>query len=122
MPPPALRVRLDGVVTVVDAKHVSRHLDTRKEGTVSEAVEQIAYADRILLNKTDLVCASGLLLMQTRIHVGQVGPDACCEGCLQALTPSHNETGFWCVQPPLSSAAHIRAPCRGACTPIALNC
>jgi G3E family GTPase len=56
-------VRLDGVVTVVDAKHVMRHLDTRKEGFVSEAVEQIAYADRILLNKTDLVGTSALLTL-----------------------------------------------------------
>ena len=50
------RVRLDGVVTVVDAKHVVRHLDEVKEpDVVNEAVEQIAYADRIVLNKSDLV-------------------------------------------------------------------
>ncbi|KAJ9533645.1 hypothetical protein QJQ45_026721 [Haematococcus lacustris] len=55
------KVKLDGVVTVVDAKHVSRHLDTRKEaGVVNEVVEQIAFADRILLNKTDLVDAASL--------------------------------------------------------------
>ncbi len=41
----------------VDAKHVVHHLDEEKpEGVVNEAVEQIAYADRIVLNKTDLVC------------------------------------------------------------------
>ncbi|KAJ9505850.1 hypothetical protein QJQ45_010648 [Haematococcus lacustris] len=41
-------------------QHVSRHLDTPKEaGVVNEAVEQIAFADRVLLNKTDLVrCSS----------------------------------------------------------------
>ena len=51
-PSPPFRVRLDGVVTVVDAKFVTRHLDEEKgEGIVNEAVEQIAYADRILLNK-----------------------------------------------------------------------
>lgn len=50
------RVRLDGVVTVVDAKNVSRHLDEEKgEGVVNEAMEQVAYADRILLNKVDLI-------------------------------------------------------------------
>ena len=49
-------MRLDGVVTVVDAYHVTQHLDEDKgEGIVNEAVEQIAYADRILLNKVDLV-------------------------------------------------------------------
>lgn len=51
------RVRLDGIVTVVDAKHVSRHLDEVESDPerVSEAVEQVALADIILLNKTDLV-------------------------------------------------------------------
>jgi hypothetical protein len=40
----------------VDAKHVELHLDEEKpEGVVNEAAEQIAYADRIILNKTDLV-------------------------------------------------------------------
>jgi G3E family GTPase len=49
-------VRLDGVVTLVDAKHISRHLDEKKpDGVVNEAMEQIAYADRIVLNKIDLV-------------------------------------------------------------------
>lgn len=41
----------------VDAKHVSRHLDEAESDPerVSEAVEQVALADTILLNKTDLV-------------------------------------------------------------------
>ena len=50
------KLNLDGVVTLVDAKHVEQHLDDKKaEGDVNEALEQIAYADRIILNKTDLV-------------------------------------------------------------------
>ncbi|XP_022980166.1 uncharacterized protein LOC111479636 [Cucurbita maxima] len=49
-------VKLDGVVTLVDAKHAAFHLDEVKpEGIVNEAIEQIAYADRIIVNKTDLV-------------------------------------------------------------------
>lgn len=45
-------VKLDGVVTLVDAKHARIHLDEVKpKGVVNEAVEQIAYADRIILNK-----------------------------------------------------------------------
>ncbi|KAH9715388.1 CobW C-terminal domain-containing protein [Citrus sinensis] len=49
-------VKLDGVVTLVDAKHAGFHLDEVKpKGVVNEAVEQIAYADRIIVNKTDLV-------------------------------------------------------------------
>jgi len=47
---------LDGIVTVVDAKHIEQHLDEEKpEGAENESVEQVAFADRILLNKIDLV-------------------------------------------------------------------
>lgn len=47
---------LDAIVTVVDAKHVVMHLDEEKaEGVENESVEQIAFADIILLNKCDLV-------------------------------------------------------------------
>merc|ERR1740117_1542957 len=41
---------------MVDAKHVERHLDEEKEGgAINEAIEQGAFADRLLLNKVDLV-------------------------------------------------------------------
>ncbi|KAL0035658.1 hypothetical protein WJX79_006364 [Trebouxia sp. C0005] len=62
-------IRLDGVVTLVDAKHVEQHLDDkqRSEGAVNEAVEQIAYADRILLNKVDLVSPADLQRLERRI-------------------------------------------------------
>ena len=54
--PVAEHYSLDGVLTLVDAKHVMRHLDEVKpEGVVNEALAQVAYADRIILNKTDLV-------------------------------------------------------------------
>ena len=45
-------VKLDGVVTLVDAKFATIHLDEIKpKGVVNEAIEQIAYADRIIVNK-----------------------------------------------------------------------
>lgn len=45
-------VQLDGVVTLVDAKHADFHLnEVKPKGVVNEAVEQIAYADRIIVNK-----------------------------------------------------------------------
>lgn len=41
---------------MVDAKHIIQHLDEVKpEGVENEAVEQVAFADRIVLNKIDLV-------------------------------------------------------------------
>ena len=46
----AERLRLDGIVTVVDAKHVWQHV-----GDAPEVAEQVAFADVILMNKTDLV-------------------------------------------------------------------
>ena len=47
---------LDCIVTVCDAKHLIQRLDDEKpEGVENEAVEQLAFADRILLNKVDLV-------------------------------------------------------------------
>ncbi|XP_020203918.1 COBW domain-containing protein 1 [Cajanus cajan] len=61
-------VKLDGVVTLVDAKHAGFHLDEVKpKGVVNEAVEQIAYADRIIVNKTDLVGESDIASLVQRI-------------------------------------------------------
>ncbi len=48
------QISLDAVVTVVDAKHIWSYWES------SEAQEQIAFADVILLNKTDLVLESVL--------------------------------------------------------------
>ncbi|KAF5726953.1 COBW domain-containing protein 1 [Tripterygium wilfordii] len=62
-------VKLDGVVTLVDAKHACFHLDEIKpKGVVNEAIEQIAYADRIIVNKTDLVGEPELTSLVQRIR------------------------------------------------------
>ena len=45
-----LAYQLNGVVTVVDAKHIFQQL-----GECPEAKEQVAFADMVLLNKTDLI-------------------------------------------------------------------
>jgi G3E family GTPase len=48
--------RLDGIITVVDIAHIDLHLNEEKpEGVENESVEQIAFANIILLNKMDLV-------------------------------------------------------------------
>ena len=47
---------LDCITAVCDAKHLEMRLDDEKpEGVENEAVEQLAFADRVLLNKVDLV-------------------------------------------------------------------
>jgi len=54
---------LDGIVTVVDAKHVGLHFDDMRE-----VREQIGFADVILLNKTDLVSSDELKKTEARIR------------------------------------------------------
>jgi len=62
-------MRLDGILTLVDAAHVIQHLDDEKpEGVENEAVEQIAFADRILLNKCDLAEDDVLKEVEKRIR------------------------------------------------------
>jgi G3E family GTPase len=57
------RLYLDGIVTLVDSKHVVRHLDSAKaSGKCNEAFLQIAFADRIILNKQVGVCSFVSLL------------------------------------------------------------
>ncbi len=53
---------VDSIVTVVDSKHVTRHLDDQ-----DEAQEQIAFADVIILNKTDLVSNNDLKSLEQRL-------------------------------------------------------
>ena len=57
------RTRLDSVTTVVDAKHVLLRLSDSKE-----AREQIAFADQIVLNKTDLVSEDDLRMLEARLR------------------------------------------------------
>ena len=59
----AARTKLDAIVTVADAVHLDRQL-----GEHHEAEEQVAFADVVLLNKTDLVEADGLERVEARIR------------------------------------------------------
>jgi G3E family GTPase len=56
------RTKLDAIVTVADAKHLLSEIDR-----AHEAQEQLAFADVVLLNKTDLVSAQELADVEARI-------------------------------------------------------
>lgn len=57
------KFQVDSIVTVVDSKHITRHLDGH-----NEAQEQIAFADVIILNKTDLVSTEELSILERGIR------------------------------------------------------
>ncbi|KAJ2157053.1 hypothetical protein GGF46_004767 [Coemansia sp. RSA 552] len=63
-------IRLDGIVTMVDAKNVHRQLAEKPvEGeTMNEVQKQLAFADRIVVNKTDLVGADQLVAIEVQIR------------------------------------------------------
>lgn len=63
------QLRLDAIITVVDAKHLALHLFEEKEvGIENEALEQLAFADRVLVNKIDLVSEEELLRVEGQIR------------------------------------------------------
>jgi G3E family GTPase len=56
------RYRIDGVVTVVDAKHGDAQLDAH-----TEAQEQVGFADRLIISKSDLVSGPELAALEARL-------------------------------------------------------
>ena len=80
---------LDGIITVTDAKHIIQRMDDEKpEGVENEAVEQVAFADRILLNKTDLVEEAELPAIEARIK--KINPSASIFRCQQSKVDPKN--------------------------------
>ncbi|MYA86324.1 MAG: GTP-binding protein [Acidimicrobiaceae bacterium] len=62
-------VALDAIVTLIDSKHIEQHLDDiRYDGINSQAVDQIVSADRIIVNKVDLVDESTIERIEGRIR------------------------------------------------------
>ena len=57
----ANRISLDAIVTLVDAKHATAHLD-------HHAVDQIVIADRIIMNKVDLVSDTELGALEGEVR------------------------------------------------------
>ena len=54
---------LDGIVTLVDAAHIEQQL-----GRSDESTEQVAFADVLVLNKTDLVDTEALDTLEARLR------------------------------------------------------
>ena len=60
--------QLDSVITVTDAKYILERLAEEKpEGVENESVEQVAFADKILLNKIDLVDEDMLVKIESKL-------------------------------------------------------
>lgn len=55
---------LDGVITLVDGKHVSQHLDEETD----EVLAQVAFADRIIINKVDLISEDEKQALKKRLN------------------------------------------------------
>lgn len=70
------KIVLDGVVTVVDLLNVLPRLDDTK---ANEAKMQIAYADRIILNKRELITAKAFDVTLKRIQaINPIAPVSVC--------------------------------------------
>jgi len=61
--------RIDSVICLADCKHLNLHLDEVKpDGAVNEAQQQVAFADKILLNKIDLVTEAEKNALKDRLR------------------------------------------------------
>uniref|UniRef100_A0A2R8MSS8 CobW C-terminal domain-containing protein n=1 Tax=Callithrix jacchus TaxID=9483 RepID=A0A2R8MSS8_CALJA len=62
-------IYLDGIITIVDSKYGLKHLTEEKPyGLINEATRQVALADIILINKTDLVPEEDVKKLRTTIR------------------------------------------------------
>uniref|UniRef100_A0A2K5EAQ2 CobW C-terminal domain-containing protein n=1 Tax=Aotus nancymaae TaxID=37293 RepID=A0A2K5EAQ2_AOTNA len=62
-------IYLDGIITIVDSKYGLKHLTEEKpDGFINEATRQVALADIILINKTDLVLEEDVKKLRTTIR------------------------------------------------------
>ena len=81
-------LRLDSVLTMVDSKHVNEHLDSKDKGAhggLSEAILQLSYADRIILNKIDLITKDQLDILAEKVSA--FNPSANIIACERSKVP-----------------------------------
>jgi G3E family GTPase len=64
---------IDSIVCLADCKHLPQHLDEVKpDGSANEAQQQVAFADKILLNKIDLVTKEEKEALEKRLaHINK---------------------------------------------------
>ncbi|CAH8491593.1 unnamed protein product [Dicrocoelium dendriticum] len=62
------RVYLDGIITLLDAKYCLSQLDDHNADTTNDCERQIALADVLVLNKTDLVSVSIKHTVRNRVR------------------------------------------------------
>ena len=64
---------IDSIVCLADCKHLPQHLDEVKpDGSANEASQQVAFADKILLNKIDLVTKEEKEALEKRLsHINK---------------------------------------------------
>ena len=62
------RLELDAIVTLVDAKHLLLHLDGHGADGGNQAVDQIAFADRLVITKADLVDEAAIQEVVRRVR------------------------------------------------------
>lgn len=74
------RTQLDSVTTVVDARHLLAELESQPE-----AAQQVAFADQIILNKTDLVDGDALERVETAVR--RLNPFAPIHRAMKADVP-----------------------------------
>lgn len=59
---------IDSIICLADCKHLNQHLDEKRpDGSVNEALHQVAFADKILLNKIDLVTEAEKAALRARL-------------------------------------------------------
>jgi G3E family GTPase len=93
------RIRLDGIVTIVAAPHIESQLQA-----TFEASQQIAYADRILLNKMDLL--TNQQADQVERTVRQIHPTALLQRTKFAAVPDLD----WILNVQCYDHRHEQAP------------
>ncbi|XP_054948196.1 zinc-regulated GTPase metalloprotein activator 1A-like isoform X8 [Pan paniscus] len=97
-------IYLDGIITIVDSKYGLKHLTEEKpDGLINEATRQVALADIILINKTDLVPEEDVKKLRTTIRS--------INGLGQILETQRSRDREVDVTPNIGGSIHPRVRC-----------